>query len=120
MDFSSEPDPLVEMARTDGKRATDRFRVVSIPEPVEGRIDLTFFAVGLSRLQISEHWEERIRPLEAGQVLSLVRDPENEYDANAIRIESYKALVGCLPTMQRLWRLYWTKMHPLWNARCGV
>ena len=97
MELSGNPDPLVEMARTGGKRATDRFRVVSIPEPVEGQISLIFFAVGVSQPPISQHWEERIKPLQADQVLSLVRDPENEYDSNAIKMESEKGLVGWVP-----------------------
>lgn len=46
---------------------------------------------------ISEHWETRIKPMKTGQELSLVRDPENEYDTNAIRIESDKGLVGWVP-----------------------
>lgn len=51
MELSPDPDPLLEMARTGGKRATDRFRVVSIPEPIDGNIELIFL------LQAFPVWE---------------------------------------------------------------
>ena len=65
-----EDDPIALLARSGGKRVTDKFEVFPCPEPDEnGRYRLHFFARGLRHLPKSAI--ERINQLQAGELLYL-------------------------------------------------
>ena len=65
-----EDDPIALLARSGGKRVTDKFEVFPCPEPDEkGRYRIHFFAHGLRHLP---KWAiERINGLEVGELLYL-------------------------------------------------
>lgn len=82
---SEEKDPMAMLARSGGQRETDMFEV--FPEPVTsrgGRYESAFFVHGL-RWRGPEA-EEEVRHLTAGDPLLLEADPQNPYDAKALRV----------------------------------
>jgi hypothetical protein len=80
-----ETDPMILLARSGGRRATDTFEVFPLPEPsVEGRYASTFFAHGLRHLGVEA--EEEARHLAPGEPLVLKAEPENPHDPRALRI----------------------------------
>lgn len=71
-----EHDPIALLARSGGKRATDKFEVFPCPEPDEnGRYCIHFFADGLRYL--SKSAIERIHRLKVGELLYLAHEFKN-------------------------------------------
>ena len=76
---AAEAGPMQILARSGGKRATDRLCVYAHPEPNErGEIELFFFSHGLRYLD--ERERQRIDRLKAGDRLQQKRDDENTHD----------------------------------------
>jgi hypothetical protein len=94
---SSNSDPLDELARTGGIRATDSLVVFPCPEPQpDGNYSLTFFGHGLRHLP-SEcvKWVEALEP---GRRLYLMLDNQNEHDPLAIAMRTEPVMVvGYVP-----------------------
>src|SRR2546427_8277833 len=76
-------DPLDELARTGGIRATDSLIVFPCPEPQsDGSYRVSFFGHGLRYLPgEAQKWVEQLEP---GRRLYLVLDNQNEQDSLAI------------------------------------
>ncbi len=90
-------DPLDELAKTGGIRATDSLIVFPCPEPQEdGRYSISFFGHGIRHLpHESQQWVERLEP---GRRLYLMLDNQNEQDALAIAMRTEPVMVvGYVP-----------------------
>lgn len=89
--------PLSLLAITGGIRKTDNFKIISIPENINGNYTLKFFVNGIRYL--SEKEKINVNNLSEGQELSYMYDGENKNDNNAIIIfDSINALnVGYYP-----------------------
>ena len=78
-----EDDPIALLARSGGKRVTDKFEVFPCPEPDEnGRYCIHFFAHGLRHLP--KPAIERINGLQVGELLSLAHEFQNRHDPSAL------------------------------------
>jgi hypothetical protein len=78
-----EDDPIALLARSGGKRVTDKFEVFPCPEPDEnGRYHIHFFAHGLRH--IGKPTIERINGLQVGELLYLSHDSQNPDDSSAL------------------------------------
>ncbi len=78
-----EDDPIALLARSGGKRVTDKFEVFPCPEPDEnGRYCIHFFARGLRHLP--KPAIERINGLQVGELLSLAHEFQNRHDPSAL------------------------------------
>ena len=78
-----EDDPIALLARSGGKRVTDKFEVFPCPEPDEkGRYRIHFFAHGLRHLP--KPAIERINGLQVGELLSLAHEFQNRHDPSAL------------------------------------
>lgn len=98
----SERDPIVLLGRSSGERMTDTMQVFPSPEPsVDGRYEVQFFANGINHMPEISH--ERIKQLQVGERLLLLKDFQNEYDNAALllrtlgREEKDLFLVGYVP-----------------------
>lgn len=90
-------DPLDELAKTGGIRATDLLIVFPCPEPQEdGRYSISFFGHGIRYLpHESQQWVERLEP---GRRLYLMLDNQNEQDTLAIAMRTEPVMVvGYVP-----------------------
>jgi hypothetical protein len=77
-----EDDPIALLARSGGKRVTDKFEVFPCPEPDEnGRYRIHFFAHGLRHLP--KPAIERINGLQVGELLYLAHEFQNPHDSFA-------------------------------------
>jgi hypothetical protein len=78
-----EDDPIALLARSGGKRVTDKFEVFPCPEPDEnGRYRIHFFAHGLRHLP--KPAIERINGLQVGELLYLAHEFQNPHDSSAL------------------------------------
>jgi hypothetical protein len=92
-----EDDPIALLARSGGKRVTDKFEVFPCPEPDEkGRYRIHFFAQGLRHLP---KWAiERINGLEVGELLYLSHGFQNPDDSSALLLcTEDRGIVGYCP-----------------------
>lgn len=81
-DLGSHADPFEVMARTGGRRATDRIEVFSPPQvSAEGRISSLFFVRGIRHIPGASEAADDLRP---GDRLVLVDDPSNAYNPRAV------------------------------------
>ncbi len=92
--------PLDILARSEGYRATDYFRVYARPRahvtPGGSRYRLAFLVTGL-RFR-TDRERERAADLQVGERLSLVPEPENPFDPYAHRLDSDDGFcVGYVP-----------------------
>ncbi len=98
----SEHDPLVVLARTGGRRATDTFEVFPCPQPEDdGSYRVHFFVHGISHF--GEESAKRIEQLKANDRLLVMWDLQNGYDSKALALrtaDTYpgdRTLVGFCP-----------------------
>jgi len=90
-------DPLDELARTGGIRATDSLIVFPCPQPLEdGTYSISFFGHGIRYLpQEAQDWVARLEP---GRRLYLMLDNQNEQDSLAIAMRTEPVMVvGYVP-----------------------
>ncbi|MGH9222619.1 MAG: HIRAN domain-containing protein [Acidimicrobiales bacterium] len=82
VDLRGDADPFEVLARTGGRRATDRIEVFAGPERTpEGDSSVLFFARGLRRV---EGAPAAVSSLEPDDRLVLVDDPQNPYNPRAV------------------------------------
>lgn len=85
-DLGRDADPFEVMARTGGRRATDRIEVFSPPRVTgEGRITSLFFVRGIRHIPGAA---EVVAELAPGDRLRLVDDPGNVFNARAVLLHS--------------------------------
>lgn len=95
---NSQPDPILVLGVTEGKKATDSVEVFPFPMPTsEGCYFNKFFVHGLRWMRPDVL--NRIASLEPSERLYLMLDLQNPYDANAvaIRTDSDRAMLGYVP-----------------------
>ena len=95
---NSQPDPILVLGVTEGKKATDSVEVFPCPMPTsEGCYFNKFFVHGLRWMRPDVL--NRIASLEPSERLYLMLDLQNPYDANAvaIRTDSDRAMLGYVP-----------------------
>ena len=93
----NEDDPMVLLARSEGKRETDSLTVFPCPEAdEEGKYQLHFFAHGLRYLP--EAAIARIEQFNVGDKLLLANEFQNEYDRRALTLNTQDHyIVGYCP-----------------------
>ncbi len=98
----SEHDPLVVLARTGGRRATDTFEVFPCPQPADdGSYRVHFFVHGITHF--GEESAKRIEQLRENERLFVMWDLQNGYDPNALALRTgdtfpgVRTLVGFCP-----------------------
>lgn len=101
-----EQDPLVVLARSGGKKATDPMEVFALPEPgANGEYDVQFMAHGIRHLPAGS--VTRLLQLEAGEPLLLMSDFQNPADPQALALRTAERtpgdvhLVGYVPRYLR-------------------
>jgi len=90
--------PIIELARSGGIRATDSLQVFPIPEKTQnGKYEVMFFSHGIRHL--AESYMRRIEHLKNDDKLFLMPDIQNQYDplAIALRTDDAPELVGYCP-----------------------
>jgi hypothetical protein len=95
-DLSGDADPFEVMARTGGRRATDRIEVFAGPErTAEGRSTCLFFVRGIRHVEGAEGVIPSLHP---GDHLAVVDDAENEFNPRAVLIDATDGRrIGWLP-----------------------
>jgi hypothetical protein len=93
----NEDEPMVLLARSEGKRETDSLTVFPCPEPDEsGKYQLHFLAHGLRYLP--EGALAKIEQLKVGDKLWLAHEFQNEYDTRALTLNTQDHhIVGYCP-----------------------
>jgi hypothetical protein len=96
VELSGDADPFEVMARSGGRRATDRIEVFSGPAHTrDGRASTLFFVRGIRHVSGAE---EAVGGLVPGDRLVLVDDPANEYNPRAVLLRvSDGRQVGWVP-----------------------
>lgn len=80
-------EPIVILARSEGKKATDTFEVFPYPERNKnGVFNLHFFIRGLRYMPKSSI--EKVKELKMGERLYLSQDAQNVYDPNALLLRT--------------------------------
>lgn len=98
LDFKEDKiDPFDELARTSGIKATDSLQLFPIPENENGMYEVTFFSHGIRHLP--ESYIDRVRHLNYGNKLYLMKDIQNKFDSNALvlRTDDPTEIVGYCP-----------------------
>jgi hypothetical protein len=92
-----EIDPITLLARSGGKRATDRFEVFPLPERNEaGEYQIYFFAHGLSHFPSTA--QQRASQCIPQEKLLLIHDLQNTYDSCALMLRTEdRQIVGFCP-----------------------
>ena len=120
MALHSPDEIMYELARSGGRKATDRYRIIGMPELVNGNLRLVFFAVGLTRLPISEQNESVLKSLHVGQRLLLTHQAQNLHDSNAIMLHTEENIhVGWIPQYYASELTGLLKEHPE-QVRCEI
>lgn len=97
--LSEDADPMDILARSEGFRATDSYRIYACPQPIDAdglRYRLTCFSTGL-RYQSPEA-QARSLSLRTGESLDVVPEPANPHDPDAhqfVTVDGYR--VGYAP-----------------------
>jgi hypothetical protein len=96
VDLTGDADPFEVLARTGGRRATDRIEVFLPPERTpEGTSTVLFFARGIRYVDGAESAVARLHP---GDRLTLVDDRSNEFNPRALVIrQSDGQRIGWIP-----------------------
>ena len=85
LDLDVEADPFEVLARSEGRRATDRIEVFAAPTRSGDQLVTLFFARGIRHL---EGATEAIETLSEGDHLVLVDEPDNEFNPRAILLNT--------------------------------
>lgn len=92
----SSPDPIALLGVTGGRRATDSYEVFPEPQPdVEGRYVSKFFLHGLRHRE--REAIDHVTTLSPGQRLELRQEQNNEFDPNAVAVDSEGLHIGYVP-----------------------
>ncbi len=96
VDLSGDADPFEVLARTGGRRATDRIEVFAGPERTpDGESCVLFFARGIRHVPGAVTAVATLRP---GDLLTLVDDAQNEHNRRAVLLRiSDGRQVGWIP-----------------------
>lgn len=97
LDLHAEPEPFEILARSGGRKATDRVEVFPAPEPdpVTGRLHCMFFARGIRHI---EGASENVIRLQPGDDLQLIPDRENPVNPQALLLRSnWGGTLGYVP-----------------------
>ena len=96
VDLTGEADPFELLARTGGRRATDRIEVFAAPErTVDGESCVLFFARGIRHVNGAADAVASLRP---GDELVLADDPENQHNSRAVLLRvSDGQQIGWIP-----------------------
>lgn len=93
--LGADADPFEVLARSGGRRATDRVEVFAPPRLTDdGRSSCFFFVRGIRHLPDAAPVVAALRP---GEVLDLVDDPDNRYNARAVLLGADGTAIGWLP-----------------------
>jgi hypothetical protein len=93
-------EPLLLLARSGGRRATDLLEVFPYPERnVDGNYEFYFFSRELRRLP-KENFE-KINLISPGEQLRLVSDSQNKCDTGAIALQSGDLVGYCPPYLAK-------------------
>ncbi len=85
--------PLEVLEVTGGRRMGDTYELVPIPDP--GEVRLKFLVHGIRYL--SEKQRDRIARLQVGEILDLLPEPDNEYNAKALLVTTANERIGYVP-----------------------
>lgn len=90
-------EPLDELSRTNGVRATDSLQLFEVPTKKDEKYTTYFFSHGISHLP--KNYVERIKKLKKGDKLYLMQDIQNKIDQYAlmIRTDDPAELMGYCP-----------------------
>lgn len=90
-------EPLDELSRTNGVRATDSLQLFEVPTMQDEKYTTYFFSHGISHLP--KNYVERIKELKKGDELFLMQDIQNKIDQYAlmIRTDDPAELMGYCP-----------------------
>ena len=89
-------DYLKLLAISGGEKKTDHFRIVDVPQNVDGFYRIKFFVSSINYLEPSEKLQ--LKKLNIGDVLNYQFDESNDVDINAtILLKDENAKVGYLP-----------------------
>lgn len=96
LDLSGDADPFEVLARTGGRRATDRIEVFAGPERTSaGQSTVLFFARGIRHIDGAPEAVATLRP---GDHLTLVDDSENQHNPRAVLLRiSDGRRIGWIP-----------------------
>lgn len=79
--------PLLELSRSRGIRATDELQLFPLPEKnQDGNYEVLFFSHGISHM--SDSYTKRISTLHENEKLLILQDVQNEYDKNALLLRT--------------------------------
>jgi hypothetical protein len=85
LDLTAEADPFEVLARSEGRRATDRIEVFAAPSRVDDHLVSLFFARGVRHVDGAG---EAIGALQEGDELTLVDDSANEFNPRAMLLNT--------------------------------
>lgn len=99
LDLKEENNPLEELAKNNGIRATDNIQVFKIPEEKDGKYIVDFFIHKLDFIYPAI--QEKVGELNVGDILYLAQDIQNPFDRDALLIRTEKplALLGYAPRL---------------------
>lgn len=88
-------DPIAILARSGGKRETDKLEVFPRPkQSINGTYSMHFFVHGIRHISGAE---EKVHELSCGDRLVLIPEPENKFDQLALRLEKDGTAIGYCP-----------------------
>lgn len=85
LDLTAEADPFEVLARSEGRRATDRIEVFAAPSRIGDQLVSLFFARGVRHVDGAS---DAIASLMEGDELILVDDPANEFNKRAMLLNT--------------------------------
>jgi hypothetical protein len=90
-------DPLDYLAITGGKRKTDNYKILKLPEFIDGKYKFTFLVSGIQ--YVNEKSKKVISELSQESELFYLYETENPYDNNAIALYEKKSntFIGYCP-----------------------
>lgn len=95
-DHQQPPDPLAILGVTEGRRMTDSIEIFPCPAPdSQGRYSCAFFLHGIRHLPASTL--AHVASLQPGASLTLVPEPGNARDPNAVAVHSATLHIGYVP-----------------------
>jgi hypothetical protein len=93
------------LARTEAKVPSDGFSVVDTLDPMAQRCDLLVEIAGY------RHYMKDIAPIQLGDEVQIVAEPENEHDGNAVATLVDGTKIGNINRLQAATFLAWLKKH---------
>lgn len=99
LEIQDESNPIEELAKNNGIRATDNIQVFEFPEERDGKYIVDFFIHKLDF--IDSAIQEKIKELKVDDILYLAQDIQNPFDRDALLVRREKplALLGYVPRL---------------------